>query len=748
VEGALAMLDHRLLAGDAAVYGKLADVGLKKMLEKEHKAIAAGLVALTADRHKKYGDTLFHLEPNIKDCPGGLRDVHVCGWLRTLGETTPKFSAGDNAEFAQAVEFLNTVRCFLHYRHERDDNTLDWQAQDAAARELGLERRRAPRGEPADAAYWMRLYFRHARSVEARLTQMLETAPGGVRARDVSGAGKAKVAGGRIAGRGREAAPVGFRLVGGRAVLNAAGGMGGDPAQDPDVVLQLFAAMSKTGCRLDRESEERMSQGLPLLSAHLEEGPTLWRHLREILMGAYAGDTLRAMHALGILELLIPEFHGIDALVIRDAYHRYTVDEHTMVLIDTLHGLEREQTGPMGEWAGRFGGLLRDTQHCALMYLAALMHDTGKGRSTGDHAAESVRMAQSVLERLELDVYESELVLSLIRNHLEMSAALRRDVFDQETVRAFAGKVQTPEALRMLTLFTYADIQAVHPDALTPWKAENLWRLYMATMSFLDRSVDDERVGARVGKELVLRVTALMPGKRAEIEGFLEGFPERYLRTRTPDQVRMHFEMAEWIAKDPVQLRFRYAPGTSEITLLAPDRPLLFADMAGALAAWGMNIVTADAFSNRQGIVVDNFRFTDTFRTLEMNKSEHEVFVASVHDVMVGTTTVEKLLSGRRRGRGPAPKVVVKARVDFDDQASSQSTLLQVVAQDIPGLLRAVSLALAGRGCNIEVALVDTEGETAIDVFYVTKDGAKLDAVEEKALKRDLLEAMEENARG
>jgi [protein-PII] uridylyltransferase len=328
-----------------------------------------------------------------------------------------------------------------------------------------------------------------------------------------------------------------------------------------------------------------------------------------------------------------------------------------------------------------------------------------------------------------------------------MSAALRRDVFDQETVRAFAGKVQTPESLRMLTLFTYADIQAVHPDALTPWKAENLWRLYMATASFLDRNVDDERVGARVGKELVHRVVALLPGKRAEIEAFLEGFPERYLRTRTPDQVRMHFQMAEWIAKDPVQIKFQYAPGTSEITLLAPDRPLLFADMAGALAAWGMNIVTADAFSNRQGIVVDSFRFTDSFKTLEMNASEHAVFVASVRDVMAGRLAVEKLLSGRRRGRRKAPKVVVQARVDFDDEASSHSTLVQVVAQDIPGLLRAVSGALAGRGCNIEVALVDTEGETAIDVFYVTRGGAKLDAGEEEGLGKALLEAMAANAR-
>ncbi len=328
-----------------------------------------------------------------------------------------------------------------------------------------------------------------------------------------------------------------------------------------------------------------------------------------------------------------------------------------------------------------------------------------------------------------------------------MSAALRRDIFDEETVSAFAGKVQTPEALRMLTLFTYADINAVHPDALTPWKAENLWQLYIATANYLDRSVDEERLGAQHESELVHRVLALLPGQKEAVGEYLEGFPERYVLTRTPEQVRTQFKMSKRFAEDPVQLEFRYSPTVSELTLVTRDRPQLFATMAGALAAWGMNIVTADAFSNRQWVVVDTFRFTDTFRTLEMNASEHEAFVKSVHDVMTGEVSLEKLLSGRRRGRRKAPLVEVETRVEFDDEASSHSTLLEVVTQDTTGLLRALSLTLAAHGCNIEVALVDTEGETAIDVFYLTRNGGKLDKDEERVLRRALIEAIEENAR-
>jgi [Protein-PII] uridylyltransferase len=747
-EFAVSLMDHRRLAGDALLYRKLATVTIPKLLQREQKGLMARLTELTRARHAKYGDTLFHLEPNIKDCPGGLRDVHVCSWmtlLRDVGSDSatraPKNgNAEEDSEFSKAVEFLWLVRCFLHYRHNRDDNSLDWQAQDAAAAAgVGMDGAAPPN---ADAAYWMRFYFRHARRVERRVSQMMGEAP--------LDKPRLKLLGLR---RERRTEPLqqGFRVERGRIVLDTlvedgSGTPAHDPAQDPDVVLDVFEAMSRTGCTLGEEAEQRLLLALPVLSAHLEEGPALWQHLQRILTGSHAGDALRTMHVLGVLELLIPEFHGIDALVIRDAYHRYTVDEHTFVLIDTLHGLESAQEGPMAEWAGQFGRVLRELPHPGLLYLAALMHDTGKGRSTDDHAKESMTMAQGVLERLELDSYESGMVSSLISNHLEMSLAMRRDIFDRQTVRAFASKVQTPENLRMLALFTYADINAVHPDALTPWKAENLWRLYMATSNYLDRNVDEDRVGAQEESELVHRVASLLPGQKTAVAEFLDGFPERYVLTRTPEQIRSNFQRFQKFTDDSVQLDFRYAPGVSELTLVTPDRALLFANMTGALAAWGMNIVTADAFSNRHGVVVDSFRFTDSFRTLEMNASEHEAFVKSVHEVMTGTLPVEKLLSGRRRGRRKVPKVVVESRVEFDDAASSHSTLLEVVAQDTTGLLHALSLTLARQGCNIEVALVDTEGETAIDVFYLTRNGAKLNEDEERELREALLRAIEKNS--
>ena len=726
-EFTLSLLDLRPLVGDESLSARLLREAVPKLLERERKALTARLVKMTRERHARYGNTLFHLEPNIKECPGGLRDANVCGWFAKIaGES------GNNAAlFLEAFDFLAAVRCFLHLRADRDSNALDWKSQDAAAAAgVGV-----PSGRARDAAHWMQLYFRHARIIARRLEHQIDAFP--------SPKSLLRLPADLLKRSSRK--QPGLYLEHGQVFLNAPESKY-DPAQDPDVVLRAFQAVAETGFRLDSAAEIRIEDALSMLSSQLEEGTALWHRLRLILLGPFAGEALRSMHALGILELLLPEFHGIDALVIRDAYHRYTVDEHTFVLVDTLHGLTTPGEGSMAEWRRRFAAIANDLERTDLLYLASLLHDTGKGRSTGEHTQESARLAESVLPRLELDGYESGLVLGLIRNHLEMSAALRRDIFDAETVRGFATKVQTPEELRMLTLFTYADIQAVHPDALTPWKAENLWRLYIATSNYLDRNIDEERFDSRVSSDLVLSVTEALQGETRDILQFLEGFPQRYLRTRSPEQIRTHYVMSKQLSQDPVQLNFVWSAQRSEITLVTPDRRLLFAQIAGVLAAWGMNIITADAFSNTQGVVVDSFRFTDTFKTLEKNPSERDVLLQSVHDVLADPARAAQMIAARKRSRLRTPLLNVAASVQFDTESSTHSTILQIIAQDVPGLLYAVSTTLGEERCNIEVAVIDTEGDTAIDVFYLTRDGDPLVRTDLPPLQSKLLSAIEANA--
>jgi [protein-PII] uridylyltransferase len=466
-----------------------------------------------------------------------------------------------------------------------------------------------------------------------------------------------------------------------------------------------------------------------------------WPMLREILSSDGPGVALRPMQRLGLLTEILPEFGRIDSLVVRDFYHRYTVDEHSLRTIEHL----QELAEPPDARGAHFKELWKTAERRDLLILSLLLHDVGKGMPVDNHVTGSLEALESAAARLKLSPEEKAEVHFLIEHHLDMSATVqRRDIFDPSTISAFATTVGNQERLQRLCLLTYADIHAVNPEALTPWKAEMLWQLYAATSNHFSRTLDTDRLHAHDEISLLEQVRAQAGGASIEeIERFLEGFPRRYLAVHSAAEIALHFALCQKLGLEPVQTELQARRHAFSLTLLTADRPALFATISGVLAGWGMNIIKADAFANSAGVVLDTFHFADLHRTLELNPTEIDRFLRSLKNVVNGKAPLESLLKGRESAsRARPPKVSVEMRIGFDDSSSEHSTLLEIVAQDRPGLLYDIGSTLARLGCNIEVALIDTEGQKVIDVFYLTEQGKKLSAEKQEALRQALQQAL------
>jgi [protein-PII] uridylyltransferase len=424
---------------------------------------------------------------------------------------------------------------------------------------------------------------------------------------------------------------------------------------------------------------------------------------------------------------------------VRDFYHRYTVDEHSLRTIEHLQELSEPQE-PLGK---HFAPLWRTLDRRDLLILSLLLHDVGKCMPVENHVTGSLQALEIASDRLKLTSEEKAEVHFLIEHHLDMSATVqRRDIFDPATVSGFAATVNTHERLQRLCLLTYADIHAVNPEALTPWKAEMLWQLFVATSNHFSRTLDRDRLHASDEAPLLEQVRAQTDGaNKSDIERFLDGFPRRYLAVHSAAEIAAHFALYGKLGAEPVQTEIKRTHHAYVLTLLSADRPALFATIAGVLAAWGMNIVKADAFANAAGVVLDTFHFMDLHRTLELNPEEIGRFQKSIADILNGEQALEPLLKGRLAASlARPPKVVVPTAITFDDGSSDHCTLVEIVTQDHPGLLYGIGSALARLACNIDVALIDTEGQKAIDVFYLTAQGNKLTAQKQELL-REVLQA-------
>jgi len=717
LEFTLSLLDCRFLAGDTALFARLHDKSLPQLIARESDGLLQRLVEMTQERHRRFGNTIFHLEPNLKDGPGGLRDCQVAQWTAMIvalasGRRPELTSGGQNStpgEMMEATEFLGSTRCYLHYRHNRDDNSITWEAQEELAmRGIGIG------SGPVSAAEWMRHYFRHARTVQRSSSQLL----GQVSQNRSSLYRSFQHWRSRISNAD-------FSVVDGRVYFQQAA-----DAREAVAVLRLFTFIAQHGVALGPETECRLNDAHLRLSETMPQGPDLWPHLRDVLRFPHAADALRTMHSLNLLTPALPEFEAINLLVLRDLYHRYTVDEHTFRAIERLHRLAGEKAAPLRP----FAELLAEVERPELLFLALLLHDSGKGLEGADHVHSSLQLATAAVERLQLTPEEANTVCFLVANHLEISSILRRrDIYDPATVRELAGKAGTPERLKMLTLMTLADVAAVNSEALTPWKAEDLWRLYTGTAGYFDRSADQS--DCELSRNRMEKIIALQPERRAGLLRFLDGLPQRYVLSHSAEQVAQHFTMAGQLAAEPVQLELRAVSGQQELTLVTLDRPGLFCAMAGILYGWGMDITRATAFSNHGGVVVDTFYFKDRFRTLELNPPERERFKRSVREILMREAPLAPLLESRLKADRNPVKLTVATRLRYDNECSPRSSLLEVVTQDRPGLLHTISSTLTNEGCSIEVALIDTEGPVAHDVFYITREGKKLTAEPMRALE-------------
>jgi [protein-PII] uridylyltransferase len=730
---ATALLDFRAIAGELPTATLLEERAFGGLFsDGELFAFMKRLETEVAERHERFGASVYLLEPDVKNGAGGLRDLDVAQWaararwrvksfadLVRLGVLVPR----EANEIQAACDFLWTIRNHLHHHAGRRSDRLTFEEQEIVARDMGYQSKVGAVGDDPAARsapmveMFMSDYYRHARIITRAREQIIARATPRV---------------GRKRPR-EEDLGNGLRTFDGQITFADPNEITGDPA----LPLRLYAASVSRSLPVlpfARDTIARVARD-PAFGSALRTNKEAGALFVQLVSTAQEtclrqGSVLAELHDVGLLVAMIPEFSPVVGRVHHDLYHVYTVDVHSVAAVDRLRALVRGDIANEYPLACR---LAAEVTRPAVLFLATLLHDVGKAIGGKDHSRRGAEMSKAILARFGLSQEDIDEGCHLILQHLLMyHVATRRDLEDVATVTEFAREVHGREGLRDLYLLTVADLSTTSPTSMTTWKARMLDDLFLATDALLSgQPVDEGRVArAREQVQAHWQDPATLPF----LDEFLASMPERYILSNSYEEIAAHAMLARAAESAPVVAGLvpsRY-PEAAELCMIAHDRPGLLAAFTAAIAGSRLEVLKAQIHSRTlsDGTVqaVDLFWVRNRADAPEAVSRVLPKLERDLLSVINGQAEPRDLVGGRVTSpwaERPAP--AVKTEVSIDHRASARQTVIEILTRDRPGLLFALSHALHELGLSIAVAKINTEGNRVADVFYVTEaDGSKM----------------------
>lgn len=709
-----ALLDGRLVAGDAELFKGLQRATVIELEQKRVEEFIGDKLEEFNERRRRYGGSVWLLEPHLKQGKGGLRDLQAALWIaRVRHKVAGLGEAGERGLLPQREvtaaranrDLLWRMRNELHYATGRRDDRLTFDNQRRLAQALGYSD--DPDGELGIEKLMRETYIalqEIARASEALIDRCaVEDAPRSALKRVPK----------------PQPIDAAFKIWNGRVTVNDREVFARRPAD----LVRLYAVAETWGLPIYSYARDLLVQELqrigPQLTTDREAHQELWQLL---VREGGDGSALQPLHEMGVLGALFPEIARLRAWAQHSLYHVYTVDTHTVF---ALGHMMRLRSGAYIDSEPDLTRVARAQQRPLILMLGLLFHDLGKGLGP-DHSARGAELVRAYAQRIGLDPGDARDVEWLVLAHLRMShLSQRRDLEDASLIEAFAREVGTPERLEMLYLLTYADMSSVSAENWTRWKANLLRTLYEkthATMLAEGLGAPEHARSVEARRQRLADRLAPLAGEQASLApAFVKELPERYLGTATPETVARHLKL--WVVARKVGFAgelHRSEVGEADLTLLATDRPGLLALFTAALAANGIDILGAEVNSLASGIALDTFVVRESGGAAPSD-TRWEAARADLLRLLSGAEDPHRLVQKRLRravfANSAAPSVQTKVRVD--DVSSNSMTILDVMTQDRPGLLHTIADALHGAGVSIEVARIATEGNRATDAFYL-----------------------------